>query len=163
MQIFWNLRLATSVLLPGLPSVAPIHPPRLRHPSRGEWYRLPLLDLASPSTRGILRHLPNFVYLSLFWFPLVEGKPQQSREQHRESGARGSSKQQKTPTHEGRSNLFFEILELLWCKAHKWNNLFLNTRRYITTWMFWYGKDDSIFYKNHMRSFLPINNIAKKC
>jgi hypothetical protein len=29
--------------------------------------------------------------------------------------------------------------------------------------MFWYGKDDSIFYKNHMRSFLPINNIAKKC
>ena len=150
MQIFWN---------------AEIHPPRLRHPSRGEWYKLPLLVPRFPLNEGDTKTSPKFFYSSLFWFPLVKGKTLQSRGQHRccESGTRGSSKQQKTPTREVRSNLFFEILELLWCKAHKWNNLFLNTRRYITTWIFWYGKDDSIFYKNHMRSFLPINNIAKKC
>ena len=80
-----------------------------------------------------------------------------------DDGWNEKNRQQKISTLTGGNNLFFEIFKLLWCKTYKWNNLFLNTRRYITTWMFWYRKDNSIFYKNHMRSFLPVNNIAKKC
>jgi hypothetical protein len=110
MQIFWNLRLATICVAPWTSfgrtnTSTPASPPL----KRGMIQHSPYSYLASLSTRGILRHLPNFVYLSLFWFPLVEGKPQQSREQHRESGARGSSKQQKTPTREGRSNFVSKI------------------------------------------------------
>ena len=56
---------AMTVSLPGLPSVAPIHPPRLRHPSRGEWYKLPLLVPRFPLNEGDTKTSPKF-FLSLF-------------------------------------------------------------------------------------------------